>query len=157
MKNKLIIAVLTLIFSLSGSIYSQTDRKEEREKFNPATDPFKELQTAVTGANKLNKRIILDVGGEWCIWCHRIDAFIDQNSDIKKYLNKHFIVVKINYSEENKNEKFLSQYPKVDGYPHFFVLDKNGKLLNSQNTGLLEKEKSYDREKFMTFLKKWTD
>ena len=65
--------------------------------------------------------------------------------------------MKINYSEENKNEKFLSQYPKVDGYPHFFVLDKNGKLLYSQNTGLLEKEKSYDREKFMTFLKKWTD
>ena len=103
----------------------------------------------------MNKRIILDVGGEWCIWCHRIDAFIEQNSEIKDFLNKHFIVVKVNYSEENKNEKFLSRYPKVDGYPHFFVLDDKGKLLHSQNTGLLEKEKSYDTGKFLSFLKKW--
>ncbi|MGQ9798581.1 MAG: thioredoxin family protein [Ignavibacterium sp.] len=91
----------------------------------------------------------------WCIWCHRIDAFIDSHKEIKEFLDRHFIVVKINYSKENKNEKFLSNFPQMPGYPHFFVLDIDGKLLHSQDTELLEKDKDYDEVKFMEFLKKW--
>jgi len=70
-------------------------------------------------------------------------------------LEENFIVLKINFSKENKNENFLSQYPQVAGYPHFFVLDKDGKLLHSQNTGELEKDKDYDKDKFIAFLNKW--
>ena len=124
-------------------------------KFDPAANPENDLRTAVEQAKKENKRIILDVGGEWCIWCHRIDSFIEGHEAINKFLHANYVVLKINYSEENKNEKFLSNYPKVNGYPHFFVLEKNGKLLHSQDTGLLEKEKSYDETRMMDFLKKW--
>jgi len=146
-----------LIFMVMSivNLYSQNKGEGNRIKFDPARDPFKDLETAVKEAGETNRRIILDIGGEWCIWCHRIDEFIEQNDEIKNFIEKKFIVVKVNYSEENKNEKFFAQYPKVDGYPHFFVLSKKGKLLHSQNTGLLEKDKSYDVEKFMKFLKKW--
>jgi hypothetical protein len=70
-------------------------------------------------------------------------------------LKESFVVVKVNYSQENKNEKFLSKYPKVAGYPHFFVLNKKGKFIHSQNTGELELEKGYDHNKVVTFLKEW--
>ena len=124
-------------------------------KFDPTRNPEQDLKSAIEYAKKTNKRIILDVGGEWCIWCHRIDAFIDSHKEIKEFLDKHFIVVKINYSKENKNEKFLSKFPQIPGYPHFFVLDKDGKLLHSQDTGVLEKDKDYDEVKFMEFLMEW--
>jgi len=137
----------------TNSILGQT--KESTEKFDPARNPFDDLKTAVELATKSNKRIILDVGGEWCIWCHRIDAFMHNTEEIKSLLDKNFIILKINFSKENKNEKFLSQYPAIEGYPHFFVLDTDGKFLHSQNTGELEKEKDYDKEKFVAFLNKW--
>jgi len=124
-------------------------------KFDPARNPSEDLKAAVELARDTNKRIILDVGGEWCIWCHRIDAFIHNTDEIKSLLEENFIVLKINFSKENKNENFLSQYPQVAGYPHFFVLDKDGKLLHSQNTGELEKDKDYDKDKFIAFLNKW--
>jgi thiol:disulfide interchange protein len=124
-------------------------------KFDATANPFADLNKVMTEAKKLNKRILLDVGGEWCIWCHRIDQFIDQHEEINKFLHQNFVVLKINYSKENKNEKFLAQYPKISGFPHFFVLAKNGKLLHSQDTGKLEKDKSYDEEKMMNFLKEW--
>ncbi len=63
--------------------------------------------------------------------------------------------MKVNFSKENKNEKFLSKYPEIPGYPHIFVLDKNGKLLHSQNTGELESGSNHDKKKMMDFLKKW--
>lgn len=78
-----------------------------------------------------------------------------RTEEVKALLDKYFVVVKINYSKENKNEKFLSKYPAIEGYPHFFVLDSDGKLLHSQNTGELEQDKDYDKDKFVSFLKKW--
>ena len=146
--------VLVFIFLIASvSIFAQTE--DAIEKFDPTRNPFDDLKIAVESAQKLNKTIILDVGGEWCIWCHRIDAFMHGTEEIKNLLEEKFIVLKINYSKENKNEDFLSKYPKVEGYPHFFILDKNGKLLHSQNTGDLEKDKDYDKEKFIAFLNKW--
>lgn len=124
-------------------------------KFDPSRNPEQDVKNAVEEAQRSNRRIILDVGGDWCIWCHRIDNFIKENKDLSSLLHNRFVVVKVNYSPENKNEKFLSRYPKIPGYPHFFVLDENGKLIHSQDTGKLERGKSYDKVKFIAFLKKW--
>lgn len=150
MKN--IFLIFAFLFA-SFSMLVQTDGSTE--KFDPTKNPFEDLKAAVEKAQQSNKRIILDVGGEWCIWCHRIDAFMHNTEKIKSLLDNNFIVLKINYSKENKNENFLSQYPQVQGYPHFFILSKDGKLLHSQNTGDLEKDKDYDKEKFIAFLNKW--
>ncbi len=149
MKKHLLILILFLTSTLFAQEYKQ------QEKFDPSRNPFDDLKTAVDVAQKSNKRILLDVGGEWCIWCHRIDAFMHNTKEVKTLLNENYLIVKVNYSKENKNEKFLSAYPQIEGYPHFFVLDKNGKLLHSQNTGDLEKDKDYDQEKFVSFLNKW--
>lgn len=142
-----------LFVLLSFSMFAQTE--DSREKFDPARNPFEDLKATIEEANISNKRIILDIGGDWCVWCHRIDAFMHNTAEIKYLLEENYIILKVNYSKENKNEKFLSQYPAVEGYPHFFVLDSEGKLLHSQNTGELEKEKDYDMEKFVDFLNKW--
>ncbi len=147
---------LLFIVLTSGFIFAQqTTEKSASPKFDPSKDPFADVKAAVTEAKKTNQRILLDVGGEWCIWCYRIDSFIEQHEEINKFLHDNFIVVKVNYSKENKNEKFLDQYPKVAGFPHFFVLEKDGKFLHSQNTGLLENDKSYDADKMLSFFKEW--
>lgn len=124
-------------------------------KFDPTRDAEKDIKDAVTEAKKSNRRILLDVGGEWCIWCHRLDELFESNQDLNEFLHNNFVVVKINYSKENENKEVLSKYPKVAGYPHFFILDKNGKFLHSQNTGDLEEGKGHDKEEVFTFLKKW--
>ena len=49
----------------------------------------------------------------------------------------------------------LSKFPKINGYPHLFVLDKTGKLIHSQDTGLLETGPDHDPAKVIPFLRKW--
>ena len=149
--KKIILSLLALFIVSSFALTAQT-----REKFDPGKDPFKDVKAAIKKASKTNKNILLDVGGEWCPWCHKLDEFILADKEINGYLHSNFVEVKVNYSNENKNEKFLSTLPKVKGYPHLFVLDKKGKLIQSQDTGELEQEKSYSKEKLMTFLKKYS-
>ena len=106
-------------------------------------------------AQRGGKRIVLDVGGEWCSWCHLLDAFMEGDSEIRRFRDANYVWMKVNYSEDNENTAFLSSFPEIKGYPHLFVLDANGQLLHSQFTGELEKGKGYDRGKFFTFLKAW--
>ncbi|HQF43899.1 MAG TPA: thioredoxin family protein [Ignavibacteriaceae bacterium] len=145
--------LIILILLFSFNLFAQNNKSHP--KFDPNRDPFEDLKITIEKAEQSGKRIILDVGGEWCIWCHRIDAFMRNTEEVKSLLEENYIVLKVNYSKENKNEKFLSQYPAIEGYPHFFVLEKDGTLLHSQNTGELEKDKDYSKEKFVEFLNKW--
>lgn len=133
---------------------SQAD-KAAHPKFDPKADAAKDIAAGVARAKKEKKRVILDVGGEWCIWCHRLDDLFTTNADVMKLLAAKYVVVKVNFSPENKNEAVLSKYPKISGYPHLFVLDADGKLLHSQDTGLLETGDHHDPDKVITFLKKW--
>ena len=124
-------------------------------KFDPARNPAADLKAAEKEAQRTGKRILLDVGGDWCIWCHRLDDFFKNNADVDKFMHENFVVLKINYSRENMNGEFLSRFPEIEGYPHIFILDKNGKLIKSKNTGELENGKGHDHDKVMTFLKKF--
>lgn len=126
-----------------------------REKFDPLRDPTADLKNAVALARTGGKRIILDVGGEWCVWCHILDGYLLANPDLAKILNDNYVLLKINMSEENENKTFLSAYPEISGYPHLFVLETDGTFLHSQDTAPLESKKSYDKALFKEFLLKW--
>ena len=124
-------------------------------KFDPARDAVKDVAAAATTARAQGKRVLVDVGGEWCPWCHILDRFVAGNADVKALTDANYVWVKVNWSKENRNEALLSRWPAINGYPHLFVLDGDGKLLHSQDTGLLEAGKDYDRAKFIAFLRQW--
>jgi thioredoxin-related protein len=152
--------VFCLILGLSTTIAEVRDSsKSQIQKFDPKRNPNHDLDSAIVLAKQSGRHILLDVGGEWCKWCHFLDSFFERNADVEGFLHKNYLVVKINFSPENKNEAFLSKFPKVAGYPHFFVLDSDGKLLHSQDTGALEngseKNPGHDHDKVLAFLKEW--
>jgi len=123
--------------------------------FDPARNAAADIDVAVAEAKRTGRRVLIDVGGEWCIWCKRLDQFFRDNNDVADFLHRKYVTVKVNYSKENKNEAVLARYPKVAGYPHLFVLDETGALLHSQESGRLERGKGHDRKKVLAFLKAW--
>jgi thioredoxin-related protein len=142
-------SALALVVFLASSVgFSQ-------ELFDPKRDPAKDLVAAVKQAGKQNKRILIDVGGNWCGWCKKLDAFFKADAEAAQILKKSFVVVKVNFSQENQNKPFLSKYPTIEGYPHLFVLDKKGKLIHSQNTSDLETGDHHDPAKVNAFLRKF--
>lgn len=124
--------------------------------YDPKRDPYTDLESAITLAQSQHKRILLEVGGDWCIWCSILDRFFDTHPEVDEMLNEHYVVVKVNMSDENDNLDFLSQFPEIPGYPHLFVLENDGSFLHSQGTGELEQGRGYDVEKIMQFLKEWS-
>jgi thiol:disulfide interchange protein len=149
------LALLTAVPSFEISASAQGPLPAPTDKFDPARDAAADIESAVVVARQSGRRIILDVGGEWCGWCHTLDRFFAADAELQKLRDTSYIWLKVNYSEENKNQKVLSRYPAIKGYPHLFVLEQDGKLLHSQDTVLLEKGSSYERARVVEFLQKW--
>ncbi len=124
-------------------------------QFDEGRDPFKDGAAAIELASQTNRRILIDLGGDWCVWCHKMDAFFDANPDLKQRLHQTFVLLKINVSDDNPNSEFLQTFPKPLGYPHMYVSDKNGSVLWSQDTAEFLKNGQYNREAFVRFFDRW--
>ena len=123
--------------------------------YDPHRDPGADLETATQLAVESRKRILLEVGGQWCGWCKLLDLFIHDHPAVHSLLVDHFLIVKVNYGRENQNAEFLGQYPQIHGYPHIFVLESDGTFLHSQDTAVLEEGRTYNEGALVEFLKKW--
>jgi hypothetical protein len=84
-----------------------------------------------------------------------LGEFVHENQAVSNMLSRHFLIMKVNYGDQNDNSAFLANYPKVPAYPHIFVLETDGTFLHSQGTAELEEGKGYNEQVFIAFLDSW--
>jgi thiol:disulfide interchange protein len=125
------------------------------DHYDNARNPADDLSTTIKRAQAEKKNILVQVGGDWCGWCHLMSTFIETNEKVRDTILANYLVMKVTEDADNKNTAFLSQYPAIPGYPHLFVLDTNGKLLHSQGTAELEQGHGYNETAYLEFLNKW--
>ncbi|MCY4058627.1 MAG: thioredoxin family protein [Gammaproteobacteria bacterium] len=153
-------AVFALAYSALGderdegadmpSFYSVSVYDRER-------DPNKDLEDTVARATKEDKRILLFVGGDWCGWCKVFERVVRDNESLYRAMGEAFVVMKVDHARWGRNGRFLRRYPKAPGFPHFYVLEKDGSLLHSQGSRELETEdeSSYNPESVLLFIDHW--
>lgn len=103
--------------SLKGNRVHSSDY-EPVTAYDPSRDAAKDMAYAPEEARRKGRRLLLDVGGSWCIWRHRLDEFFEENPDAAVLLHKNCVAVKENLIPENKNKEVLSRYPKIAAFPH---------------------------------------
>jgi thiol:disulfide interchange protein len=156
MKKILLIAAIA---ALSITAKAQEPAKPEGPKlYNPAADAKADINAAIKTASAQHKNVLLQIGGNWCIWCLRFNDLVTKDADLSKYLADNYVVLHVNWSPENKNEKVLASlgYPQRFGFPVFVVLDDKGNRLHTQNSGYLEEGKGHSKAKVMEFLQGWS-
>jgi len=169
-----------LIFSLAlASLFSITalaqnkpaagkegDKKEAVTIYNPQANAQGDIDAAVAKAAKANKNVLIQVGGNWCIWCIRFHDLVNKTPELNKYISDNFETVLVNYSPEVKNTEVLNKLgnPGRFGYPVFVVLNSKGEVLHIQDSGYLERDEQeaktdgpgHSVKKVLSFLKNWT-
>lgn len=124
--------------------------------YDPVADPFEQYQSAIAQAKAQNKLVLVIAGGDWCRWCHVLNHFVSDNSDVDFALHDAFVVVKVYVGDENYNEFFFSQLPEARGAPHFWIVSADRSVLASQSTGSFEHGRNgYDKQEFLHFIDQW--
>ena len=125
------------------------------DHYDPKRIAADDLTMTLKRANQEHKRVLVQVGGDWCGWGKRMSQFIETNEPVRAAVEKNFLIMKVTKDDEQPNEAFLSQYPKINAYPHLFVLDSDGTVLHSQDTAPLEDGPGYSEKVYLEFLDKW--
>jgi len=148
--------VLYIIFSfVLLNLNAQTSKVK---LYNPDAKAKSDIKMAVAQAKAEGKHVLLQIGGNWCVWCIAFNKKVVENDTLNKVLKSKFITYHLNYSKENWNEDVLAElgYPQRFGFPVFVVLDGNGKRLHTQNSAFLEESKSYNTKKVLDFFNHWS-
>lgn len=125
--------------------------------FHPDRDPFQDLQVARARAVQENKNILIELGADWCVWCHRLDSFIRSHPDLHLLRSRQYVHVRVHVGDGETASEICRHLPAFEGIPHYFVYNAEGKLLHSQHTSLLEEGESYNYKKVWEFLAMWGD
>ena len=156
----------TVVVDQDSAAIAEAKKKaaaEEKAKlpkpYNAAENAEAKISELVKKAKAENKNIILQAGGNWCIWCLRFNNYVQTTPELKEIVDKNYLYYHLNYSPENKNTKVFAKYDNPGekfGYPVFVVLDQNGKIIHTQDSAVLEEGKGYSIEKVKEFFLKWT-
>jgi thioredoxin-related protein len=152
MKQNIILAFMTCLLSLSLTA------QQTVKIYNPDADAKAEVTAAVAKAASEGKHVFLQIGGNWCPWCVKFHKMITEDAKMDSLILANYIVVKVNYSKENKNHELLATlgYPQRFGFPVFVILDEKGNVLHTQDSGYLEQDKGYSSEKVERLFLNWS-
>jgi len=156
--KKLFFIASIVALSLTAVQAQEAAKTEASKLYNPAADAKADIAAAVKTAAAQRKNVLLQIGGNWCSWCLLFNGLVTKDAELNKYMNDNFVVLHVNYSQENKNEKVLADlgYPQRFGFPVFVVLDGKGNRLHTQNSSYLEEGKGHSKSKVMEFFESWS-
>ena len=93
------------------------------------------VDKALAKAKATNKRLLIDMGGNWCGDC-RILAATMELPEMKAFIARNFEVVSVDVGHMDKNLQIPARYgvtTKLEGVPAIFVVDpKSGQQLVSK-------------------------
>ncbi|HSD83087.1 MAG TPA: thioredoxin family protein [Anaerolineae bacterium] len=126
--------------------------------YNEQADPAPDIAAALKQAKAGNKLVLLDFGANWCPDCLVLAKHFE-NAQVKPFLDKHFIVVKIDVGQWDKNLDIAERYgnPIKQGIPAVVVLNADGKQLASTADGSLASASTTQPQDILAYLKQWAE
>lgn len=129
---------------------------EVARPYEEGADAQARIDAAVASARADGKRVLLMFGANWCVWCRRL-AWVFQNEPrVSAALAEGWHVVHVDTGTRGSgtNRAVIDRYgdPVQHGLPCLVVLDGEGALVHTQETGSLESGDRHDPERVLAFL-----
>jgi len=88
-------------------------------------------------ARKLERPVLVDVYTQWCGWCKRMDRDVYTRPEVREYLGRKFVTIKIDaeasvpasYDKRSFTSRSLASHFRVTGYPTTLFLNSNAEHL----------------------------
>lgn len=102
-----------------------------------AKPTWRDWDTGLKEAEQLDRPVLVDVYTQWCGWCKRMDRDVYARQDVREYLAKKFVMVRLD-AESSDPARFdgrpytsrtLAAYFRVAGYPTTLFLRSSGEHL----------------------------
>ena len=114
-----------------------------------------QVAAARNRALKTHKRLLVDLGGNWCLDC-RILAGTMELPEVQAWVRKHYEVVTVDVGRFDKNLDVPARYgftKRLEGVPALLVVEpRSDKLLNAGKTTALSDARSMNPQGLADYL-----
>jgi thiol-disulfide isomerase/thioredoxin len=125
--------------------------------FNEYADADSDVAGAFAQARAENKRVLIDLGGNWCGDC-RILAGVLELPEVKRFIDSHFVVVVVDVGRFNRNLQIPARFgitQRLEGVPAVLIANPDGRLVNGSHIAALADARSMSPQDIVNWLAYW--
>lgn len=129
----------------------------ERTPYNANASGAKDVDAAFARARKNHKRVLIDMGGNWCPDC-LVLANIMQLPEMKNFLAKHFEIVTVDIGRFDKNLDVPARFgitSRLEGVPAVIIAEPDGKFVNPGKISALADARHMSAQAIADWLAGW--
>jgi hypothetical protein len=129
----------------------------ERAPFAADADADKAVAAAFARAKKSGKRVLIDLGGNWCGDCIVL-ANIMRLPEMKPFLAQHFEMVSVDVGRFDKNLQIPARFGitgRLEGVPSVIVAEPDGRFVNPGRVAALADARHMTPQAIADWLAQW--
>jgi len=132
---------------------------ETPHPYDETADARAEIDAAIAASGTDGKPVLLVFGANWCPWCRRLDYLMKHDPTVLATLDAGFHLVHVDAGERHSDtNRAIDQaygHPIQNGLPVLVVLNAQGEVVHTQETGALEQGDHHDPAKVLEFLRRF--
>src|SRR3954462_12298093 len=93
------------------------------------------VSAAFARAQKSHKRVMIDLGGNWCVDCIVLANFM-KLPEMQRFMAAHYELVAVDVGRFNRNLQIPARFgvtKKLEGVPALLIVTPDGKLINDKD------------------------
>ena len=126
--------------------------------YDEAADANPVVDRARAEARRKGKRLIIDLGGNWCPDC-RVLAGTMALPELDRFMKAHFVTVMVDVGRFDRNLQIPARYgitARLPGVPALMVIDpKTDRLLNPDNFSALSSARKMSPQALADWIAGW--
>jgi thiol:disulfide interchange protein len=115
------------------------------------------VAAAFDRAKKSHKRVLIDLGGNWCVDCVVLANFVEQPA-VKKFVAAHYEWVAVDVGRFDRNLQIPARFgltKRLTGVPTIIIATPDGKQLNQNDVFAVSDARSMTPQAVADYLAKY--
>ena len=129
----------------------------ERTPYHTSADADKVVAAAFARAHASGKRVLIDLGGNWCPDCIVL-ANLMQVPELKSFLAAHFEMVSVDVGRFDKNLQIPARFgitQRLAGVPSVIIAEPDGSFVNPGHISALSDARRMTPSAIADWLAQW--
>ena len=102
------------------------------QPYDEAANADAQVAAAFARAQKSHKRVLIDLGGNWCVDCLVLSNFL-RLPEMRRFMEAHYEEVLVDVGRFNRNLQIPARFgvtKRLEGVPALLIVTPDGKLVN---------------------------
>jgi thiol:disulfide interchange protein len=129
------------------------------QPYDEAANADVQVAAAFARAQKSHKRVLIDLGGNWCVDCLVLSNFV-RLPEMRRFMAAHYEDVLVDVGRFNRNLQIPARFgitKRLEGVPALLIATPDGKLVNGGDIFATADAHSMTPQSLAAYLAKYAD